>query len=402
MSELIHRQDPRLEGLTTFALGLIQGKGTREFFELHRPLIETVTPEETMRLFDTLLANGLETASLKAVTGKLINAFYKSLSAFSWELPDSSHFLSFLIQENRSVEERLNKMKEIVKRLSASDETERGQILRELASGIQEMKEYELHYIKKENILFPYIEKAFPSYRCLQVMWSFHDDFRASVKHLEQLLASGTPDFAVLNRELGKLYFVLLPVIFREEKIVFPVALRAIPDSGWAAMLRESLEIGWCYGVNPKPSLLLQEHPTANPDKINPGTGLLSVEQLVLLFRHLPVDITFVDEQDEVAFFSDNAERIFPRSPAIIGRKVQNCHPPESVSVVNEIVAAFRTGQQDHADFWIQMRGRFLLIRYFAIRDAEGHYRGTLEVSQDATEVRALQGERRLLEWKRE
>jgi len=118
-----------------------------------------------------------------------------------------------------------------------------------------------------------------------------------------------------------------------------------------------------------------------------------------LMLNNLPVDITFVDEHDEVCYFSGAKHRIFPRSKAIIGRKVQNCHPPKSVHIVNEIIAAFRTGKKDHADFWIQMKGSFIHIRYFALRNESGEYKGTIEVSQDATDVRQLQGERRLLDW---
>jgi DUF438 domain-containing protein len=118
-----------------------------------------------------------------------------------------------------------------------------------------------------------------------------------------------------------------------------------------------------------------------------------------MLLNNLPVDITFIDENDEVLYFSGAKDRIFPRSKAIIGRKVQNCHPPESVHIVNEIITAFRNGQNDHADFWIQMKSRFINIRYFALRNEQGLYKGTIEVSQDVTEIRSLQGECRLLEW---
>jgi DUF438 domain-containing protein len=118
-----------------------------------------------------------------------------------------------------------------------------------------------------------------------------------------------------------------------------------------------------------------------------------------MLLNSLPVDITFIDENDEVQYFSDGRTRIFPRSEAIIGRKVQNCHPPESVHIVNEILNTFRNGQKDHADFWIQMKDRFISIRYFALRNEQGEYKGTIEVSQDVTGLRSLHGERRLLEW---
>ena len=126
--------------------------------------------------------------------------------------------------------------------------------------------------------------------------------------------------------------------------------------------------------------------------------GALTAEQIDLMLQSLPVHVTFVDENDEVRYFSQGRERVFQRSPAIIGRKVQNCHPPQSVHKVQQIVEDFRAGRRDVAEFWIQMQGMFVHIRYFALRDESGAYQGTLEVSQDLAPLRALEGERRLLD----
>ena len=164
-------------------------------------------------------------------------------------------------------------------------------------------------------------------------------------------------------------------------------------------MLLQSSETGWCFGVNPNIHDSPSVEGNALSDQIQLDTGLLKPEQISLMLNHLPVDITFVDENDEVSYFSGAKHRIFPRSKAIIGRKVQNCHPPESVHIVNEIIAAFRSGEKEHAEFWIQMKGRFIHIRYFVLRNESGEYKGTIEVSQDVTEIRQLQGERRLLDW---
>ncbi|GAG34056.1 unnamed protein product, partial [marine sediment metagenome] len=128
-------------------------------------------------------------------------------------------------------------------------------------------------------------------------------------------------------------------------------------------------------------------------------TGSLTFEQLRGLFAALPVDLTFVDADDRVAYFSEGADRVFARSKAIIGRKVQHCHPPGSVGIVEKILADFRARRQDVAEFWIELHGKFVHIRYFAVRDEQGEYLGTLEVTQDAAHVRSLTGERRLLEY---
>jgi DUF438 domain-containing protein len=130
-----------------------------------------------------------------------------------------------------------------------------------------------------------------------------------------------------------------------------------------------------------------------------PRHRLATADQINLMLTHLPVDLSFVNENDEVLYYSATPERIFPRSPGVIGRHVQNCHPPKSVATVERILSEFKAGTKSTAEFWIQMRGKFLHIRYFAMRDPDGKYRGCLEVSQDVTAIRALDGERRLLDW---
>ncbi|MCK4334031.1 DUF438 domain-containing protein [candidate division WOR-3 bacterium] len=136
-----------------------------------------------------------------------------------------------------------------------------------------------------------------------------------------------------------------------------------------------------------------------NDSSLSLDTGQLNPEQINIMLKHLPVDVSFVDASDELCYYSDTPQRIFARAPAVIGRKVQNCHPPKSVHVVQKIIDAFRAGEKDSAEFWIEIKGRFIHIRYFAMRDKDGNYRGTLEVSQDVTEIRKLEGERRLLDW---
>lgn len=398
MSELIENKNLKLERIYEFTHRLIDGENGKMLFDSYQDVINTVNAAEAMQVFDMLLTRGYQVEKVKASVGKIINVFYKSLNSLPWEKPQEGHFLTFLMQENRQVEKHIAEVRPYIKLLLRPNGTDIHQPLSRLREFITIIREYELHYIKKENILFPYLEKTFTQHRCLQLMWSFHDDYRRSLKALETLLKSDTPDLEAVNIQLGKLFFVLLPIIFREEQIVFPVALRAIPEKGWHDMLIQSREIGWCYGVSPaynKTSVETIKH----EGKVNLGTGFLNPEQLILLLNHLPVDITYVDENDEVCYFSGAKHRIFPRSKAIIGRKVQNCHPPESVHVVNEIVEAFRNGTKEHADFWIQMKGRFIHIRYFALRDEQGQYKGTIEVSQDATEIRNLEGEQRLLDW---
>ena len=126
----------------------------------------------------------------------------------------------------------------------------------------------------------------------------------------------------------------------------------------------------------------------------------MTVEQVNLLFRTLPIDLTYVDENDKVIFYNRGEERVFPRSAGVIGREVRFCHPPKSVDTVLKILEAFRKGEQNEASFWITFKERQIYIRYFAVRDDKKNYKGVIEMSQDITEIKQIDGERRLLEWK--
>lgn len=399
MSEMLNKSQERIDALSDFSRRLISGEDGRLLIEKHQQIINTVTPAETMQVLDRMLSEDFPVETVKANVGKILNVFYKSLSAFQWEKPGEGHFLYYLMLENREVQIIMTDLKSVIKVYFKGENQDFPALKIKLRLLIDQLKTYELHYIKKENILFPYIEKAFPQYRCLQLMWSFHDDFRRSLKVLDTILKADHPDNVLLNKEIGKLFFVVLPIVFREEQIVFPVALRAIHEKDWTSMMEQSYDSGWCFIEKPERKYNAGKVIFSPNGKVNLGTGFLTPEQLIMLLNNLPVDITFIDENDEVQYFSGARHRIFPRSIAIIGRKVQNCHPPESVHFVNEIIVAFRTGQKDHADFRIQMKGFFIQIRYFALRDETGVYKGIIEVSQDITEIRLLDGEQRLLEW---
>lgn len=395
MSEIINSPENRLTQLVKFARGMALGENGTQLYNQYRSVTETVSPHETMEVLDVLLREGMDHATLKAAIARILNVFYKSLNTWEWEPPGEGHFLHYLMLENRAVETIMTDLKTISKSLFTHPTPEG---YAQLKDKIRALQPYELHYLKKENILFPHIEKTFPGHGCLSIMWSFHDDFRKSLKTLDTLLSRPSIDKKQLSTELGRLFFTVLPIIFREEHIVFPVALRAIPEAGWDEMMAQSIETGWCYIPQPKPATTRKQELSVN-GRIDLGTGLLTAKQIELLLNTVPVDVTFIDEHDEVKYFSGGNHRIFHRSKAIIGRKVQNCHPPESVHMVNQIVDAFKSGTRDHADFWITMKERFIHIRYFAVRDENGQYKGTLEVSQDVTEIRALEGQRRLLEW---
>ncbi|HNZ72193.1 MAG TPA: PAS domain-containing protein, partial [Prolixibacteraceae bacterium] len=205
-------------------------------------------------------------------------------------------------------------------------------------------------------------------------------------------------DPRVFNRCVGDIFFNMLAIKFREEKILFPELLLSLPDNQLKTMKKEAIELGFPY-FTPENREVVLPSGNAVDGLVNLGTGQLSVDQVCMIFNHLPVDITFVDENGKVRYFSSPKKRIFPRTTAVLGREVQNCHPPESVHVVLKIVDSFRSGEKDSATFWIRMKGELILIQYFAVRDESGIYRGIIEVTQEITEIIAIKGEKRLLEW---
>jgi DUF438 domain-containing protein len=240
-------------------------------------------------------------------------------------------------------------------------------------------------------------------------MWSIHDDIRAGLKQSREAFAKSNAEGTIAS--LKEAIQAIRDMIYKEEHILYPASLDMLTDQEWIKVKEGEADIGFAWVVPDTgwPENLIQE-----PEDVPPGpeevleeiagalgldTGRMTLEQINLMLTHLPVDLTFVDENDRVAYYSEGPERIFPRSPAIIGREVRNCHPPKSVHLVNQILDAFKSGSRDTAEFWIELGGKFIFIRYFAVRDADGYYRGCLEVSQDLTKIRKLEGQQRLLDW---
>ena len=257
----------------------------------------------------------------------------------------------------------------------------------------KQLSQVEVHYARKENQVFPILEKIGIS-GPPQVMWAVHDKIRAGLK------TENTEEIESVLQQLEDM-------IYKEEHILFPMILEGFDDSDWLSVREGEEEIGYAFGITPgtewKPVTASDIHKPVEDESVNDKLGLdvgrLSPEQINIMLKTLPVDLTFVDENDEVAYYSDTEDRIFPRSKGIIGRAVQKCHPPKSVHVVEDILNKFKSGEEDVAEFWIQMDDKFIMIRYFAMRDEDGKYIGTLEVSQELSRLRALEGERRLVQW---
>lgn len=406
MSEYINNSEKRLKDLMAFTLGIMNGEDGKILIETYKDAIENITPHDMLKLEDKQMQMGLTPEIIKNDVEKVINVFSKCLENYQWKKPEKDTFLYYLIIENEAFAFKLNQIKKVIRSYKGRESSHFEELKKELLPRFSEFKQFDYHYIKKENILFPYLEKNWESYRPIKVMWSLHDDIRKSLKDLISMLESDKTEWQKFNKFLGKYFSLVFRMIQKENIIIFPVASETVNEDVWNQMHIQSFEYPFPFIEAPeKPKVsdvkqVSDENSISKKGDVVSETGNLSAEQVILAFNHLPVDISIVDENDKVVFFNKAKDRFFPRSPAIVGRLVQNCHPPESVHIVEKIVEAFKTGKKDKADFWIQMKGKFILIQYFPLRDERGNYKGVIEVSQDVTEIRNLQGEKRLLNWK--
>lgn len=276
------------------------------------------------------------------------------------------------------------------------------------AAAVQEIagyiKESASHYEREENVIFPALEKHGVT-QPPAVMWMEHDRIRQIEKDLFQLLEAqpglAAGQFAARLQSAAAVLADTLAAHFQKENsILFPMAMQVLDDAEWPGLRRQFDEIGYCsFSPVVQPVAAAAPAPAGMGDgMVRFASGAMSLQQIELLLNTLPVDITFVDEHDCVAYFSQGRDRIFLRTESVIGRSVQLCHPEKSIHVVNQILDDFRHGRRDDAAFWINMQGHMIHIRYFAVRDAAGGYRGCLEVTQDISDIRKLAGEKRLLD----
>lgn len=327
-------------------------------------------------------------------------------------VPPPGHPADTFARENAALRAELDGLVAAGGRLDAlPDDAPAAELVLALRARLGALADVEKHYLRKEHLLFPYLERhgiTGPP----KVMWAKHDEARALLRGaLEALAAAGGATAGAL-RAVAALAVrpaaqAIRDMTDREENILLPMSLDTLDELEWWEIARQSAEIGFCL-VEPGEGWRPASAPPAPVEEATAGgkirlpTGTLGVGQLEAILNALPVDATFVDADDRVRYFTHGRERVFGRSRAILGRKVQHCHPPSSVDTVDRILGAFRAGARDRAAFWIQLRGRFVHIEYVALRDAAGAYLGCLEVTQDLTAKRALTGEQRLLSWSEE
>jgi DUF438 domain-containing protein len=415
MSETIDNQAARKEALKRVVRKLHTGKSVDEVKDEFADVLRHVGATEVAEIEQALIEEGLGEAEIKRLCDVHVAVFRDGLSA---EEPDQvvpGHPVHTYRAENAAAARALDAMEHALELLRAEPGPEQLSRARVM---LNSLAEYEKHYMRKENILFPYLEKhgfAGPS----AVMWAIHDDIREGWRALAELLAAGPeghPDsFAEQVAAVCEpLATALREMFYKEENILFPAALERLSTEEWLDIHAQGPEIGYAWivpaetwarevsaaGTAMPPARGQDEAPAHGLLRLD--TGAMTLEELNRLINRLPIDITYVDHEDRVRFFSLGKDRIFARTPAIIGRKVQQCHPPASVDRVQRILDDFRAGVRDAAEFWIRagadQEKRFIHIRYLALRDERGGYQGALEVTQDVTHIRSLQGERRLLD----
>ncbi len=389
-------REERIEAFKGIVMRLHGGESLDSLRQDFHELLKDVSPAEVGAMEQRLVAEGIPESEIKKLCNLHVELFTAGSDAPELPpLPDGHPIRTFQA-ENALAEEKASNLSTILGgvRDALGYSGARGA----LKNGVADLAAIIRHYERKENQLFPIME-AHGLTAPPQVMWEIHDDIRAMFKKAQSCLESA--EHAPAVEAVSELVLAVRDMVFKEERILLPMVFESFSEEDWRKVRRGEAEIGFAW-VDPGDAWLPAGEATVEgraAGLIPLDCGQLEPEAINALLKHLPVDMTFVGPDDRVKYFSQTDERIFPRSEGIIGREVSKCHPPKSVHMVEEILVKFKSGERDTAEFWIELGGRFIHIRYFAVRH-DGRYLGCLEVSQDVTAIRALEGQQRLLDWK--
>lgn len=385
---------------------LHQGAEPEKVKERFKEVIADTTPIELARIEEELVKEGIPQEEIHRLCDIHLAVFQESLEREK-ALAPPGHPIHILTEEHKMVLNFADGLQNVAKELKgAGDYESAGEQMRQLDHAVKHFKESESHYLREENVLFPYLEKHGIT-QPPAIMWIEHDKIREMEKGLYEIIdAHKSIEFKDFVKQLEETSLALAEMLAshftKENNILFPSALKVISKDEFKEIRHQFDEIGYCC-FTPKPATITGEEfeeLTTRPevvDQVSFPSGSLSKEELKAIFNSLPVDITFVGADDTVRFFSESKERIFVRTKAIIGREVQKCHPQKSIHVVEGILEDFKSGKKDVAEFWLNLEGRLIYIRYFPVRSEDGSYLGCLEVSQDITDIKKIEGEKRLL-----
>ncbi len=388
------------------------GASPQEVKERFKQVLEGVSPLEIAKIEQELISEGLPREEIQRLCDVHMAVFREQLERQKLDVP-LGHPVNILMEEHKAMLQIAGKLGDVVNKLQQISDVNRvGDEIRLLEHIAEDFRDSEKHYLREENVLFPVLERHGIT-EPPAIMWTEHNQIREKKKQLNSLLENyGAMNFSDFKKQLSEVAKALNGLLsshfFKENNILFPTALKVVTSQEWSDMRKEFDEIGYCCFT---PSQLTAPLKTEErreekaeavlEDVLKFETGSLSKEELEALLDTLPVDITFVDKDDRVKYFNKAEKRVFVRTKAIIGRKVQMCHPQKSIHIVNRILESFRKGEKDVAEFWIAVNNRLVHIRYFAVRDRNGKYLGTMEVTQDITDIKKIEGEKRLLDWEK-
>lgn len=375
-----------------------------EMKEKFKEVLKDTGTTDIAKVEEELIAEGMPLEEVRRLCDVHLAVFGESL-----EKPESGltpgHPVYILLIEHELVKEYVREISALLPRVEqAKDINGMVNPLSKIGEMLGHLKEYEKHKVREENSLFPYLEKHGIT-QPPAIMWSEHDEQRKEIKETSATLDNrGTIRFedfkSRLVQRLRKLTELIPAHFYKEENILFPTALKLITDQEWREIKASMDELGYCY-FTPKEAIgktvELAKEAMEKEGEITLETGSMSKAELEAMLNTLPIDITFVDREDTVRYFNQSKDRLFPRAKAVIGRKVQQCHPQKSINLIDQILNEFKSGKRDYAQFWLNVKGRKIHIRYLAVRDNNGRYLGCVGVDQDITDIQQLEGEKRLL-----
>ncbi len=409
MSELIDNRSHRIRTLKEIIQHLHAGNPPDQVRAQLREIVRQTDATEVMAMEQELMSEGMpveEVRSMCDLHSQVTRDVLVKLPAGKTVEP--GHPVDTFKRENEALSVLIAQARQVLQELGAPPEdADPGSVVLKLRQSFNDLMDIDKHYQRKEHALFSCLERhgiTGPS----KVMWAKDDEVRDLLKQfgatLQQPLTSSDAIQTTVVSAAEIAISAVLEMIYKEENILFPMALSTLSEDDWGEIWSASGKYGWCLvepleGYRPPVQKQVQGINLPGPSEFMLPTGHVSLDQLAALFSVLPLDLTFVDAEDRVAFFTEGPDRIFARSKAIVGRKVQHCHPPRSVEIVDQILADFKAGRQNVAEFWIEFHSKFVHIRYFAVRSETGEYLGTVELTQDLAPLRSLQGERRLLQY---
>jgi DUF438 domain-containing protein len=407
MDDLNGENQSRKELLKHMILQLHEGVAPEEVRGRLVTLLKSIPYNEVVQVEQELINEGLPEEEVLKFCDIHTQALEGHIDQSGAREIPVGHPVDTFKKENKELLKLIQTMGRFYEKVKQPEEVDLETYILQLKAFFNNLMDVEKHYLRKENLLFPYLEK----YNITgppKVMWGKHDETRELLKVArEGLDVKGGMDLAELETLVE---LVLKPasgavsdMVMKEEEILFPMCMDKLSDEEWYQISQESPELGYCLydpviewkpeGVEPSPVARTMEGSVQLP------TGKLSIPELIAFFGTMPVELTFVDSQDKVRFFSHGKKPIFNRNRAVIGRDVRLCHPPKSVHVVEQVISDFKSGKEERASFWLEMKGLFVHIEYHALRDEFNKYLGTLEVVQDITELRKIEGEQRLLSY---